>query len=83
MLQKVITNQESGINADMVVCLAEFTQMTAEVDSQVLMQCRYLNDIMTVFRESAVNVHQKNLNNQLILSLVIWLLEGKHQAHKA
>jgi hypothetical protein len=67
MLQKVITNQESGINADMVVCLAELTQMTAEVDSQVLMQCRYLNDIMTVFRESAVNVHQKNLNNQLIL----------------
>ena len=37
------------INTDMVTCLAEMTQMAAEVDSTIIERSMYLLEIMQVF----------------------------------
>lgn len=73
ILDRVLSESSSGssnigasINTDMVTCLAEMTQMAAEVDSTIIERSKYLLEIMQVFKESAIHVHEKSLNKQLI-----------------
>ena len=55
------------INIDMVKCLADITQIAGEVDVNILLGSKYLADVMSVFRESSLRVHEKTLHNQLVL----------------
>jgi len=51
----------------MVKCLADITQIAGEVDVNILLGSKYLADVMSVFRESSLRVHEKTLHNQLVL----------------
>ena len=51
----------------MVGCLADLTQMAAEVDPGIIESSKYLIEIMQIFKESSVMVHEKGLNKQLIV----------------
>ena len=55
------------MNTDMVQCLAELTQTAADVDPMIIERSKYLTDIMQVFKEAAIHVHEKGLNKQLII----------------
>ena len=63
----------------MVTCLADLTQMVSEADSHILESSKHFSDVMQVFRETAINLHEKGLNQQLIIFMSHLIMNRKTQ----
>jgi hypothetical protein len=50
--------------------------MAAEVDPSIIERSKHLLEIMQIFKESAVFVHEKGLNKQLIM-FYAYLIMGR------